>query len=64
MQVLEKNAGIIPFFELTTILKAKQKKWKKQAQAAGGGAEARKQLQDRNWVVKSVSRYLETTVLH
>ena len=62
MLVLEKNAGTIPFFELKAILKAKQKKWKKQAQAVGGGAESRKQLQDRNWASKSVLRYLETTV--
>lgn len=62
MQVLDKNAGTIPFFELKAILKTKQKKWKKQAQVVGGGAEPRKQLQDRNWASKSVLRYLETTV--
>ena len=83
MQILDVQAGHVPIFELMPLLKAKQKKWKKQAaglaatekaaeKVGGGGGsgpvnsaaakEHRQALGDRNWVGKSLGRYLATTV--
>lgn len=60
---------MVPLFEVHEQLRAKAKKWKKQTVLVqsqqmhqyGRGDDGRKALGDRDWVVKKVLNYVETT---